>query len=50
MAGWIKMPLGAEVNVGLGDVVSDEAQPPVFGSCLLRPNGWVDEDATQGGI
>ena len=22
------------------------AQPPVFGSCLLWPNGWMDEDAT----
>jgi len=40
------MLLGVEVNVGLGDVVSDEAQPPVIGSCLLWPNGRVDEDAT----
>ena len=22
------------------------AQPPVFGSCLLWPNGWIDGDAT----
>jgi len=22
------------------------AQPPVFGSCLLWPNGWMDEDVT----
>jgi len=22
------------------------AQPPVFGSCLIWPNGWMDEDAT----
>ena len=22
------------------------AQPPVFGSCLLSPNGWMDEDVT----
>ena len=22
------------------------AQPPVFGPCLLRPNGWTDEDAS----
>jgi len=22
------------------------AQPPVFGPCLLWPNGWMDEDAT----
>ena len=53
-AGWIKMPLGAEVNLGPGDVMLDGvpappiegAQPPVFGPCLLWPNGWMDEDAT----
>ena len=22
------------------------AQPPIFGSCLLWPNGWMDKDAT----
>jgi len=41
------MPLGAEVNVGPGDVVLDgvAAPPPkghsapAFGSCLLWPNG-----------
>jgi len=47
------MPLGTEVNVGSGDLVLDgvTAPPkrgtaPVFGSCLLWPNGWIDEDAT----
>ena len=49
------MPLGTEVNLGPGDVVLDMvaappplkgAQPPVFGPCLLWPNGWMDEDAT----
>jgi len=54
-AGWIKMPLGTEVNLGPGDAVLDGvaaplpkkgAQPPVFGSCLLWLNGWMDEDAT----
>jgi len=53
-AGWIKMPLGTEVNLGPGDVELDgvaasplkRAQPPVFGSCLLCPNGWMDEDTT----
>jgi len=52
-AGWINMPLGTEVNVGPGDVVLDgvaappkRRTPPVFGSCLLWPNGWMDEDAT----
>jgi len=49
---WIKMPLGTEVNVGLGDVLDGVAaplskgQPPVFGSGLLWPNAWMDEDAT----
>jgi len=55
-AEWIKMSLGTEVNVGPGDVVLDgvaappkrgTAPPPtVFCSCLLWPNGWMDEDAT----
>jgi len=48
------MPLGSDVNLGPGDVVLDGvaasplkgAQPPVFGPCLLWPNGWMDEDAT----
>jgi len=50
------MPLSMEVNLGPCDVVLDGvaaprppkkgAQPPVFGSCLLWPNGWMDEDAT----
>ena len=46
------MPLSTEVNLGPGDVVLAGvaaplgAQPPVFGRCLLWPNGWMDEDAT----
>jgi len=47
------MPLGTEVNIGPGDVVLNGVaatlkgtQPPVFGPCLLWPNGWLDEDAT----
>jgi len=47
------MPLGTEVNLGPFDVVLDGvaappkcAQPPVFGSFLLWPNGCMDEDAT----
>jgi len=49
------MPLGADVGLGPGDIVLDGdptppllkgAQPPVFGPCLLWPNGWMDEDAT----
>jgi len=51
-AGCIKMPLGMEV----GDFVLDvdpvppqkrcEAPSPIFGPCLLWPNGWMDQDGT----
>jgi len=45
--GWIKVPLGREVGLGPGHIVLDGdpppsskgAQPPIFGTCLLRPNG-----------
>ena len=41
------MPLGTEVDVGLVDIVLDGVQrplkrgtaPPLFGPCLLWPNG-----------
>ena len=55
MAGWIKMPLGREVGLGPRDIVLDGdpapppqkgAEPPVFGPCLLWPNGWMDQDGT----
>ena len=55
-AGWTKMPLGMEVGgLGPGDFVFDgdpatpekRAHPhPIFGSCLLWPNGWIDQDET----
>jgi len=39
-AGWIKMPLGTEVGLGPGHIVLDgDAAPPLFGPCLLWPNG-----------
>ena len=48
-AGWNKMPLGMEVGLHRGDFVLDgdpalpqkggRAQPPIFGTCLLLPNG-----------
>ena len=46
-AGWIKMPLGTEVGLSQGDFVLDgdpappkgAQQPPLFGPCLLWPNG-----------
>ena len=49
------MLLGTEVSLGPGDVVLDGvaappplkgAQPPVFGPCVLCPNGWIGDDAT----
>jgi len=49
-AGWIKMPLGTEVDLVPGDIEldGDPAPPPLkghtplFGPCLLWPNGWMD--------
>jgi len=46
-AGWIKMPLGTKVGHGPGHIVLGGdpapppkwAQPPIFGPCLLWPNG-----------
>jgi len=48
-AGWIKMPLGMQVGFGPGHIVLDRDQapsptpeghrPPIFGPCLLWPNG-----------
>jgi len=49
------MPLGMEAGLGPGHIVLDRdpaplpqkgAQPPIFGLCLLWPNGWMDKDAT----
>ena len=54
--GWIKMPLGTVVGLGPGDIVLDgdlaphtergTAAHPLFGPCLLWPNGWMDQNAT----
>jgi len=50
------MPLGMEVGLGPGDFVLDGdpallpkkggIAPPIFGPCLLWPNGWMDQDTT----
>ena len=48
------MLFGTEVGLGPGDIVidGDLAPPrrrgiaPIFGPCLLWPNGWMDQDAT----
>jgi len=56
--GWIQMKLGRQVGLGPGHIVLDGdpsptltkgngAQPPIFGPCLLWPNGWMDQDARQ---
>jgi len=38
--GWIKMPHGMEVGLGPGEFVSGgDPAPPIFGPCLLWPNG-----------
>jgi len=50
------MPLGMEIGLGPGDFVLDRdpapstqkmgGQPPIFGPCLLWPNGWMYQDGT----
>jgi len=51
--GWIKMPLVMEVGLSPGNIVFDADQlhpkgqsSPIFGPCLLWPNGCMDQDAT----
>jgi len=56
-AGCIKMPLGTEVGLGLRYTTLcsmwtqlpprklGTSAHPIFGPCLLWPNGWMDEDA-----
>jgi len=53
MAGWI-MPLGREVGLSPSDIVlngdpallPEGGEPPIFGPCLLWPNGWMHQDTT----
>jgi len=51
-AGSIKMSLGMEVgqgtlcSMGTQPLPKKGAEPPVFGPCVLRPNGCMDQDAT----
>jgi len=60
MAAWIKMSLGMELGLGPGDFVldgdslplhkrGDGVPPPIFGPCLLWPNGWMYEAGTWHG-
>ena len=53
MAAWIKMSLGMELVLGQCDFVLDGDHAPkggrgpqIFGPCLLRPNGWMNEAGT----
>ena len=57
-AGWTKMPLGMDVGLGPGTLCSMTTQlpqrkghspHPIFDPCLLRSNGWMDQDATWNG-
>jgi len=52
MAGWIKMPLAMEVGLGPGDfpLPKKGSEPPIFGPCLLWPNGWMDEEANVASV
>jgi len=54
-AACIKMPLGMEIGLNQGDFVLDGdtprpqkggKAPPIFGPCLLWPNGLMDQDGT----
>jgi len=51
------MKLGIQVGLDPGHIMLDcdpeppkGAQPPIFGPCLLRTNGWMDQDATWYGL
>ena len=53
-AGWIKMKLGTQVDLGPGHIVLDGdpaplpkgAEPPIFGPYLFWQYGWMDQDAS----
>ena len=49
------MKLGVQVGLGPGHIMLDGdppplpkkgTEPPVFGTCPLSPNGWMDQDET----
>ena len=47
MAGWMKRPLGTEVDLGSGHIVLDgvpakgHSLPPLYGPCLLWPRSPI---------
>ena len=53
MAGWMKTPLGTEVDLGPGHIILDGVpapakgaqQPPLFGPCLLWPRSPISATA-----
>ena len=51
MAGWMKRPRGAEVDLGSGHIVLDGVPakgaqpPPLFGPCLLWPRSPISATA-----
>jgi len=58
-AAWIKIKLRTEVDIGPGHILLDgdpaplskrrRAHPPIFGPCLMWPNGYMDQDETWHG-
>ena len=40
MAGWMKMPLGMEVDLGPGHIVLDGVPPPAKGHSSPPPSFW----------
>jgi len=46
IVGCIKMLPGMMVGLGPCHILLDETSPPIFGPCLLWPNGSMDQDAT----
>ena len=45
-AAFIRIPLGTQVGLSLGDIVLDRdpapPRPPIFGQCPFRSNGWMN--------
>jgi len=58
-AGWIRMAFGMEVGLGRPHCArwgssslpkkGGRAPSPIYGPCLLWPNGWMDQDETWHG-
>jgi len=50
------MSINRELQFGPGDIMLDGTQlpqrdtAPIFGLCLLWPNGWMDQDTIWYGV